>query len=139
MSNSNPSSVFFLLKYKLIISSLSFLDCGGPTNKCLSNLPGLNKAGSRFIESTLNEAVMCSLIRGGDGSINIHDVDEAAMKLRESGIVTSHQSVHDRRIAAVHEAGHALVASYLGYGIAKISIFAEVNLSLPSINTEFSN
>lgn len=74
------------------------------------------------IESTLNEAVMCSLIRGGDGSINIHDVDEAAMKLRESGIVTSHQSVHDRRIAAVHEAGHALVASYLGYGIAKISI-----------------
>lgn len=74
------------------------------------------------IENTLNEAVMCSLIRGGEGIINLNDIDYASMKLRESGIVTKHQSEKDRRIAAVHEAGHAVIAACMGFNVAKISI-----------------
>ena len=74
------------------------------------------------IAQVLNESVLISLRNKKDGIISLKDVDEAAMKLRASGVVTVHSSEKDRKIAAVHEAGHALVSVAVGRKVAKVSI-----------------
>ena len=75
------------------------------------------------IEQSLNEAVMVSLQRGGNGIVSLADIDEAAMKQRSmGGVATKHASKEDIRICAVHEAGHAVVSSLLGRKVSKISI-----------------
>ena len=74
------------------------------------------------IAQVLNESVLISLRDNREGIINIKDIDEASMKLRASGVVTSHSSEQDRKITAIHEAGHALVSTLLGRKVSKISI-----------------
>lgn len=76
------------------------------------------------IEQILNESVLVSLQHGKDGIISIEDVDEAAMKLRTSGVAVGQSSEEDREIAAVHEAGHAVVGALLGRKASKVSIRA---------------
>lgn len=76
------------------------------------------------IEQILNESVLVSLQHGRDGIISIEDVDEAAMKLRTSGVAVGQSSEEDREIAAVHEAGHAVVGALLGRKASKVSIRA---------------
>ena len=44
------------------------------------------------------------------------------MKLRASGVVTTHSSERDRKIVAVHEAGHAVVSVAVGKKVSKVSI-----------------
>lgn len=79
------------------------------------------------IETTLNEAVIHSLMRGGDGVITCGDVASSAMKLRTSGTESRHSSSQDLIIAATHEAGHAVMASMLKHKVAKVSIAAYTN------------
>ena len=76
------------------------------------------------IESGLNEAVMISIQKGRDGVINTDDVDEAVMKLKVSGVIVNNFREKDREIAAVHEAGHAVMTQILGRKVAKVSIVA---------------
>ena len=74
------------------------------------------------IAQVLNESVLISLQNGRQGVVNLNDVDEAAMKLRASGVVVNHSSEKDRRITAIHEAGHAVVSTALDRKVSKISI-----------------
>ena len=75
------------------------------------------------IEQALNESVMVSLQRGGNGIVSLADIDVAAMKQRSmGGVATKHASKEDIRVSAVHEAGHAIVSSLLGRQVSKISI-----------------
>lgn len=74
------------------------------------------------IEQSLNEAVMVSLQRGGNGVITIDDIDKATMKLISYGVSVKHSSESDRIIAATHEAGHAIVNMSLGRDVSKVSI-----------------
>ena len=74
------------------------------------------------IEQVLNESVLVSLQRGGDGVVTVEDVDKAAMKLRASGVATTHTSESDREITAIHEAGHAIASLALGRKVSKVSI-----------------
>lgn len=74
------------------------------------------------IAQVLNESVLISLKNQREGVINLKDVDEAAMKLRASGVVTTHSSERDRKIVAVHEAGHAVVSVAVGKKVSKVSI-----------------
>ena len=74
------------------------------------------------IEQVLNEAVLVSLQRGGDGIISVEDVDTSAMKLIASGVAVKHSSKIDTHITSVHEAGHAVMNSILGRKVSKVSI-----------------
>lgn len=74
------------------------------------------------IEQVLNESVLISLQDGREGLVSLDDIDNAAMKLRASGVQTTHSSESDRNIVAVHEAGHAVVNLALGRKVSKISI-----------------
>ena len=75
------------------------------------------------IEQSLNEAVLISLQRGGEGIVTIEDIDAAAMKQRSmGGVRTKHASKEDIHVSAVHEAGHAVMSSLLGRKVSKISI-----------------
>lgn len=76
------------------------------------------------IESTLNEAVMISIQNHRNGVINYSDIDEAVMKLRVSGVVVNNYTEKDRYVAAVHEAGHAIMNLILGRNVSKVSITA---------------
>lgn len=74
------------------------------------------------IEQTLNEAVLISIANNRKGIVSMQDVDNAAMKLRASGVAVKHASESDRIISAVHESGHAIVSMTLGRSISKVSI-----------------
>lgn len=74
------------------------------------------------IASTINEAVLCSIHNERNGIISLKDIDDAAMKLRVQGVVSSHVSKEDKYIAAVHEAGHAIVSLKLGRKVSKVSV-----------------
>ena len=74
------------------------------------------------IEQTLNESVMISIQDNRDGVIETSDIDTAVMKLHASGVAISHSSESDRKIAAVHEAGHAIMTMLLGRKVEKVSI-----------------
>ena len=74
------------------------------------------------IASTVNEAVLCSIHAGREGVISLRDIDDAAIKLKVQGVVTSHSSEEDRYRASVHEAGHAVISLVLGRKVAKVSV-----------------
>ena len=74
------------------------------------------------IEQVINDAVLVSIQRGGNGIITVDDIDKSAMKLITSGVSVNHTSNKDIRISAVHESGHALVNLLLGRNVAKVSI-----------------
>lgn len=74
------------------------------------------------IAETLNEAVMISLMDNRDGVISIQDVNKASMKLIAHGVGVKHSSDRDRRISAIHEAGHAVENIIVGNKVAKVSI-----------------
>lgn len=76
------------------------------------------------IASALNEAVILSMRDNRKGVISAKDVDTATMKLRTSGVIVTTNSDQDRWIAAVHEAGHAVMNSLYGYNVVKVSIQA---------------
>lgn len=76
------------------------------------------------IESALNEAVMISIQKERKGVISVEDIDEAVMKLRVSGVIVNNFTEKDRIVAAVHEAGHAVMTLLLGRKLAKVSIVA---------------
>lgn len=74
------------------------------------------------IEYVMNESALVSLQRGGEGIITVDDIDKAVMKLRASGVATTHTSESDREITAIHEAGHAIMSLALGRKVSKVSI-----------------
>lgn len=74
------------------------------------------------IESSLNEAVMLSIRDNRDGVINIDDIDEAIMKLRVGGVATNRNNEKDKYVAAVHEAGHAVMTKLADRKVSKVSI-----------------
>lgn len=74
------------------------------------------------IANVINEAGLSSLRKQRKGVISLSDIDDAAMKLRMQGVVKSHASTLDKARAAVHEAGHAIVAMTLGRKVAKVSV-----------------
>lgn len=77
------------------------------------------------IENVLNDAVLISLSNDRYGVINFSDVERAALKLRTSGVESSSKyTERDKRIVAVHEAGHAIVAKALGRTVDRVSIQA---------------
>lgn len=76
------------------------------------------------IESSLNEAVIISLQKGRNGVISHSDIDEAVMKLRVSGVIVNNYTDHDKYVAAVHEAGHAVMSRLIGKKVSKVSIVA---------------
>lgn len=76
------------------------------------------------IESALNEAVIISIRHGNSGEITLKDIDEAVMKLRVSGVIVNNYTEKDKYVAAVHEAGHAVMSVYRGHTVSKVSIVA---------------
>lgn len=65
------------------------------------------------LENTLNEAAILAA-RKGQKEVNIKDLDEAALKVRYGPERRSKKrEQEDIKMAAYHEAGHALVAKYL--------------------------
>lgn len=76
------------------------------------------------IASVLNEAVILSIRDSRDGIISIRDIDEATMKLRTSGVVIHSCTDNDKKIAAIHEAGHAIMNCLNGRAVSKVSITA---------------
>ena len=76
------------------------------------------------IEYVMNESALVSLQRGGEGIITVDDIDKAVMKLRASGVATTHTSESDREITAIHEAGHAIMSLALGRKVSKVSIMS---------------
>ena len=76
------------------------------------------------IEQVLNESVLISLRNDNAGIISTKDVDEAAMKLRTSGVAVDQASDEDIEISSVHEAGHAVMGCLLGRKASKVSIRA---------------
>jgi cell division protease FtsH len=74
------------------------------------------------IEQTLNEAVLLSLMRGGDGIISLRDIDEAAMETICGGVKDEHKTIEDKELVSIHESGHALVSLLLGDKVEKVSI-----------------
>ena len=74
------------------------------------------------IEQVLNEAVLVSIHDGRDGVIKTIDIDKAVMKLKASGVAIKHSSEADKKIASVHEAGHAMMTLLCGRKVGKVSI-----------------
>ena len=74
------------------------------------------------IEDALNNAVYSSFKRGNDGIIDLTDVDNGIMSIYTDGVQVSVSSLHDRKITAVHEAGHAIMNLLLGRKVAKVSV-----------------
>ena len=100
-------------------------------NKKLSDEVTLDKASKLLvgltaadIDETLSEAVYISLMDNRDGVIKLSDIDEAAMKIRLSGVKKEHSSQRDKEITALHEAGHTLITLLLGLPVLKVSIQA---------------
>lgn len=76
------------------------------------------------IESALNEAVIISIRDNRSGEITTKDIDEAVMKLRVSGVIVNNYTEEDKYVAAVHEAGHAVMSILQGHKVSKVSIVA---------------
>lgn len=76
------------------------------------------------IESVLNEAVIISVRENRHGVISLNDIDRAVMKLLASGVAVRTHTEKDTKIAAVHEAGHAIMNKLVGRKVSKISIQA---------------
>lgn len=76
------------------------------------------------IESALNEAVIISIRHERSGEITLQDIDEAVMKLRVSGVIVNNYTEKDKYVAAVHEAGHAVMSVLKGHEVSKVSIVA---------------
>ncbi len=74
------------------------------------------------IEAVFNEAVYVSLQDKRNGVIKLSDIDEAVMRLVTKGVKEEHSVEMDSEIAAVHEAGHALVNLLCGIPVSKVSI-----------------
>ena len=74
------------------------------------------------IAEALNEAVMISLMDNRNGIISIQDINKASMKLISHGVGVKHSSERDRKISAIHEAGHAIESILVGNKVAKVSI-----------------
>lgn len=74
------------------------------------------------IENTINEAVLCSIQHNRDGIISMNDIDEASMKLRMQGVISSHTSLDDKYRASVHEAGHTIMNLLLNRDVSKVSV-----------------
>ena len=74
------------------------------------------------IEDALNNAVYSSFKRGKDGIIDLTDVDNGIMSIYTDGVQVSVSSLHDRKITAVHEAGHAIMNLLLDRKVAKVSV-----------------
>lgn len=74
------------------------------------------------IENVLNEAVMVSLQEKKDGVVDLECINKAFDKLVMNGIAVKHINEEDRKIAATHEAGHAIIARHLKYQVNKVSI-----------------
>ena len=64
------------------------------------------------IENMLNEAAILAA-RNNRDSINAHDVEEAAMKVKLGPERKRLQDDYERKMTAYHEAGHAIVAHFL--------------------------
>ena len=76
------------------------------------------------IESVLNESAILSVREGRHGVISLSDIDKSVMKLLAAGVVVNNYTEADKRIAAVHESGHAIMNKVLGRGVSKVSIEA---------------
>lgn len=74
------------------------------------NTAGFSGAG---LENLLNEAAIVA-VRKNHSAINMEDIDEAMMKI-QVGLKKSGRIISDaeRRLTAVHEAGHAIVSLFL--------------------------
>lgn len=64
------------------------------------------------IENMLNEAAITAARESRD-KINMHDIEEAATKVKLGPEKKRLQTDFDRKITAYHEAGHAIVSHYL--------------------------
>lgn len=64
------------------------------------------------LENMLNEAAIFAA-RHGKSSIDMHDIEEAATKVKLGPAKKRMQSEDDRRLTAYHEAGHAVVSHFL--------------------------
>lgn len=74
------------------------------------------------IEDALNNAVYNSIKRGDDGMINLNDIDLGVMQLYTDGVPVPISSEHDRRITAIHEAGHTVMNLLLDRKVIKVSV-----------------
>lgn len=74
------------------------------------------------IEDALNNAVYNSIKRGDDGKIKLSDIDLGVMQLYTDGVPVPIASEHDRKITAIHEAGHTLVNLLLDRQVIKVSV-----------------
>lgn len=63
------------------------------------------------IENMLNEAAITAA-RSGRDKLTMHDIEEAATKVKLGPEKKRLQSEYDRQITAYHEAGHAIVSHY---------------------------
>lgn len=91
-------------------------------SKVVSVTNGLSGAD---IENILNDAVLISLSNNRYGVINFSDIESATLKLRTSGIKTNIKyNDTDKRIVAVHEAGHVIMAQLQGRQVDRVSIQA---------------
>jgi len=74
------------------------------------------------IAEVMNEAALMALQEEREGYITNKDVSKAAMKLRVSGVEVTYPDEQDKKVAAVHEAGHTLTSLLLGRQISQVSI-----------------
>lgn len=86
------------------------------TSKLLSGLSGAE------IEQTLNQAVYISLQDNRDGIINMHDIDKSLTQMLLKGVEVKQYSKKDLEIAAIHEAGHTLVALLNNIPVVKVTV-----------------
>lgn len=74
------------------------------------------------IEALVNEASLVCALRDG-GSLSLKDFEEAIDKVVFKGNRSNEEEyLHDKKIVAYHEAGHAVVSYLLGIPVARASI-----------------
>ena len=82
-----------------------------------------NSLSGADIENVLNDAVLISLSNDGGGVIKFNFIEKAVLKLRTSGVESNtNYNDDDKKVVAVHEAGHAVVAKLLGRNVNFVSI-----------------
>lgn len=88
------------------------------------------------IEQCLNDAVLLvareirDAVRAGEEAtpetlkkpVTLKHIDEAVTRYLLGGVATGHINERDRRIAAVHEAGHTLMRLHAGVEVLKVSV-----------------
>lgn len=80
-----------------------------------------NMSGAQ-IEDALNNAVYSSFKNGRDGIIDLSDIDNGIMSIYTDGVQVPVSSLHDRKVTAVHEAGHTIMNLLIGRTVAKVSV-----------------